>query len=308
MIAETNQAYGDSGINHRVNLVARSEVDYAQTGREFNHLATPDDGHMDEVHPMRDRTGADLVHLIFKYENHPYSGFAVSETPFGPADAVAVLNTTGPAVALWRERPRAANRPPTAREPLGDQTLRLGGTLNVDVSGAFTDPDGDPLTYVASSSAPEIMTARATGARLTLTAATAGEALITVTATDPGELSATQSFRGRVTTHAAFTDDPLVPGATPIKAVHFMELRTRIDARRRRAGLAPFRWTDPALRPRATPVKLTHLLELREALAAAYAAEGRAAPMWTDAAGPTRSTPIRAAHLTELRAAVMAQE
>ena len=71
----------------------------------------------------------------------------------GPADAVAVLNATGPAAALWRDRPAAANRPP---EPVGAlPSLRIGlneGTATVNLSGAFRDPDGDPLTYGASSS------------------------------------------------------------------------------------------------------------------------------------------------------------
>ena len=90
----------------------------------------------------------------------------------------------------------------------------------------------------------------AAGARVTLTAAGVGAATVRVTATDPGGLSATQSFQVRVTARvtAPFTDDPLVPGVTPVKAVHFTELRTRIDVLRREAGLASFGWTDPVLR------------------------------------------------------------
>ena len=101
-----------------------------------------------------------------------------------------------------------------------------------------------------------------------------------------------------------FTDDPIVPGVTPVKAVHFTELRTRIDVLRREAGLASFPWTDPALRAGVTPVRVAHLLELREALAPTYAAAGRAAPRWTDATPVSGATPIRAVHLTELRVAV----
>ena len=67
MIAETNQAYEASGVHHRVALVARSEVpSYTETGDsllDLRRLADPSDGHMDEVHVLRDR-GADLVHLI----------------------------------------------------------------------------------------------------------------------------------------------------------------------------------------------------------------------------------------------------
>ena len=176
----------------------------------------------------------------------------------------------------------------------------------MEFGGAFRDPDGDVLTYGATSSAPDVVTARAAGTRVRLAAVGSGTATIEVTATDPVGLSATQSFRVRVT--APFTDDPIVPGETPVRAVHFTELRARIDALRREAGLAPFRWTDPELRAGVTPVRRVHLLELREALFAAYAAAGWPAPRWTDASPLAGSTPIRAVHVTELRAAVLALE
>ena len=44
-----------------------------------------------------------------------------------------------------------------------------------------------------------------------------------------------------------FTDDPIRPGVTPVKTIHFTELRMRIDALRRETGLAPFPWTAAAL-------------------------------------------------------------
>ena len=200
-----------------------------------------------------------------------------------------------------------ANRPPEAVGTL--PAVRLGvdeASVTVDVAGAFRDPDDDALTYRATSSAPHVVTARATGARVTLTAVSVGAATVEVTATDGDGLSVTQSFRVRVT--APFTDDPIVPGETPVKAVHFTELRARIDVLRGEAGLAPFRWTDPVLRAGVTPVKLAHLLDLREAVGAAYAAAGRVVPRWTGSVAASGSWPIRAAHVTELRAAVLALE
>ena len=228
----------------------------------------------------------------------------------GPADAAAVLNATGPAVALWRDRPAGTNLPPATSGTLPDRALALPGTLTVDVSSAFVDPDGDRLSYAVSSSAPDVVTVLAAGARMTLTAVGVGRATIQVTATDPGGLSATQAFTVTVvvTVTGGFTDDPIVAGVTPVRAVHFTELRAHIDALREAAGLGRFRWTDPVLRAGVTPVRLVHLLELREALGAAYTAAGRAPPRWTDAAPAAGTTPIRAAHLTELRAAVVALE
>ena len=81
----------------------------------------------------------------------------------------------------------------------------------------------------------------------------------------------------------AFSDDPLVPGATPLRAAHLLELRSRIDGLRRRAGLPAFGWTDAQVVPGVTPARAVHLTELRSALGEAYAAAGRSAPGYTDA-------------------------
>ena len=207
--------------------------------------------------------------------------------------------------------PSVANRSPAAVGTLADQVLHVDGRAVVEVAGAFRDPDGDPLTYEAASSAPPVATVAVSGSTLTVRALAAGTATVTVTATDAGgsNTAATVAFRVtvRVRARATFTDDPIVPGVTPVKAVHFTELRDRIDLLRRATGLEPFSWTDPVLTAGATPVRLAHLRELRGALGDAYGTWGRDAPTYTDAA-PTGSTPIRAVHLTELRAAVVALE
>ena len=235
----------------------------------------------------------------------PYGAGGAGVT--GPADASAVLDATGPAVALWRDAPPGrANRPPAAVGALPDRTLELDDPLDVDVSQAFVDPDGDALTYGASSSAPSVASVSVSGSTVTVMPAAPGAATVTVTATDTGgsNRTATQSFT--VTVPRPFTDHPIVPGVTPIKAVHFTELRTHIDALRAAAGLERFAWTDSSLTPGVTRVRLVHLLELRSALAAAYAAAGRSAPRWTDAAPVGGTTPIRTERLMELRAAVVA--
>ena len=122
------------------------------------------------------------------------------------------------------------NLPPAAVGVLPDRTLQVGATLDLDLSAVFTDPDQDPLVFAASSSAPGVVAVRAAGARVTLTAAALGTAAIRVSATDAAGQSATRSFTMTVTRSAPFTDDPLRPGVTPVRAVHFTELRTRIDA------------------------------------------------------------------------------
>ena len=245
--------------------------------------------------------------------------FVVPVRDFGPdgqggtADDFTMLATllnTTPAGPLRCGSGTPANRRPRAVGTLSDQTLALDSTLIVDASRAFLDPDGDALTFTASSSAPRVVTASAAGARVTLMGMGAGTATIRVTATDPDGLSATQSFTVAVeaTATASFTDHPIQAGVTPIKAIHFAELRSRIDALRRAAGLTQFSWADPVLTAGVTPIRLVHLLELRLALAAAYGAAGRTAPGWTDALPAAESTPIKAAHLMELRSAVLAIE
>ena len=79
-VAETNQAYAHSGVIQRLNLVLASMVDYEQAGpglsgeghplagaADLNRLARPNDGHMDEVHDLRDRYAADIVTLVGDY-------------------------------------------------------------------------------------------------------------------------------------------------------------------------------------------------------------------------------------------------
>ena len=202
-----------------------------------------------------------------------------------------------------------ANRPPETVGTLSPLTIEVGQPARtVKVGGAFRDPDGDTLAYRASTSAPSVASVSLSASRVTVTPVSEGSALVTVTATDidGSNTTTTQSFT--VTVRRPFTDHPIVPGETPVRAVHFTELRTRIDALRSAAGEGPFAWTDPVLQPGVTPVRLVHLSELRSALGAAYAAAGRPAPRWSDASPVGGTTAIRAAHLMELRAAVVALE
>jgi bacillolysin len=106
-------------------------------------------------------------------------------------------------------------------------------------------------------------------------------------------------------TPQAFTDDPLVPGVTVVKAVHVSELRNRINAVRAARGLPAATWTN-ALTGGAA-VKSTDVDELRAALIAAYLAPpALPAPVFTDVL--SLGMPVRALHITQLRSAVLGIE
>ena len=86
------------------------------------------------------------------------------------------------------------NRAPRASGSISARTLTVGGRAAVSVAQYFTDPDGDALTYAASSSRTGVVTAAVSGSTVTLTPVAAGTATVTVTARDPGGLSATQTI------------------------------------------------------------------------------------------------------------------
>ena len=87
-----------------------------------------------------------------------------------------------------------ANRAPQASRAIPDQEVVAGGDKQLDLQDYFTDPDGDPLTFAATSGQASVVTTSVAGNTLTMVAASPGTADITVTAADPAGLTATQTF------------------------------------------------------------------------------------------------------------------
>ena len=86
----------------------------------------------------------------------------------------------------------SANLAPVAISTLGDHRLTtVGPALTLDVSLAFRDPDGDSLTYTATSSDDDVAAVSVSGGTTTIRPLAAGWASVTVTARDPGGLTAT---------------------------------------------------------------------------------------------------------------------
>ena len=98
-----------------------------------------------------------------------------------------------------------------------------------------------------------------------------------------------------------FTDVPIVQGETAVKAVHFTELRWRIDDLRIAHGLDRFSWTDSTLAAGVT-IRGVHMSELRTALRQAYDAAGQTVG-FSSGSVPAGGS-IRASHINELRRAV----
>jgi len=70
---------------------------------------------------------------------------------------------------------------------------RFFSSTTVSLAGVFTDPDGDGMTYSATSSNTGIVTVGVSGTTLTITEVANGSSTITVTAND-GSLDGSDAF------------------------------------------------------------------------------------------------------------------
>ena len=100
-----------------------------------------------------------------------------------------------------------------------------------------------------------------------------------------------------------FTDETLIAGSTPVKAIHLAELRVAVNAVRALAGLPAGTYADPTLTAGVTPIRRVHILDLRSALDAARSALALS-PMVYGESLTAAVTPIRKSHVTELRIGV----
>ena len=66
VVTETNTSYSNSGINHRLRLVHKTEVAYTEQNfnADLDNITGTADGYMDSVHALRNQYGADEVVLI----------------------------------------------------------------------------------------------------------------------------------------------------------------------------------------------------------------------------------------------------
>jgi len=154
------------------------------------------------------------------------SGSTVTVTAAdGPGAATIDVTATDAGGSNTRTRHRfvvtVANEAPRPVGSLADVTINVGDDRRVvDVARAFDDPEGEALTYRASSSAPRVARAAASGSRVRLTPVARGNATITVRATDLGGSveTATQTIdarvKGRRGVTLSTTDLSVTEGAT----------------------------------------------------------------------------------------------
>lgn len=95
------------------------------------------------------------------------------------------------------------NRPPTGS--IADMTLPAGIDPVINLAKHYSDPDGQPLTYTASPSAPAVVSVAVTDSFLQLATMRAGRSEVSVTVSD-GEGNHTDVFNVTVE-QALFSDD-----------------------------------------------------------------------------------------------------
>lgn len=92
------------------------------------------------------------------------------------------------------------NDPPIASD-IPDQTVHVGNVVDVKHEEYFSDPDGDPLTYEASTDNGDVDASMGTG-RVVVRGVSVGESRVTITATDPKDQSAMAQFVATVPNRA----------------------------------------------------------------------------------------------------------
>jgi len=145
------------------------------------------------------------------------SGTTLTVTPVsGGSVTITVTANDGKGGAVSTTFTVTVNRAPVVANPFSNQTLTVGGSSFVrDLNASptvFNDPDGDALTYTATSNATTIATANISGSTLTVATVAVGNATITVTANDGKGGSVSTTFS--VTVGTAPNQAPTV--ANPI--------------------------------------------------------------------------------------------
>ena len=119
---------------------------------------------------------------------------SVTATAKGTATVTVTATDTDGLTATQVFGVTVPNRAPLMTGSIEGRTIEVGAAESLDLSGYFSDPDGDVLVYAAAASDETVAGVAVEGEAMTLTAVAKGEATVTVTATDTEGLAATQAF------------------------------------------------------------------------------------------------------------------
>jgi Leucine-rich repeat (LRR) protein len=142
----------------------------------------------------------------------------VSAVSPGSASITVTARDPGGLTAQQTFQVTVPNRAPVAVGTIADLEVEVDSTVNMDVARYFEDPDGDPLTYEATSSGTTGVDVSASGSVVTVRGLSKGDATVTVTARDPGGLTAQQTFQ--VT----------VPNRAPVAVGTIADLEVEVDS------------------------------------------------------------------------------
>lgn len=137
------------------------------------------------------------------------SDTTVTVAGVAPGNASVTVTASDPG-GLEAEQSFSVTVPNRAPEPRGTMppiTVPAGERVTVDASSYFTERDGEPLAYTAMSSNRAVVTVSVAGSTVTVTAVATGNAAVTVTARDPGGLTASQDFMVTVSERQRLTDN-----------------------------------------------------------------------------------------------------
>ncbi len=98
----------------------------------------------------------------------------------------------------------SANRPPVVTDPIGAQVLELAGSVRIDATEHFRDPDNRTMTFEVESADVGVATVAVDGSIVTIEGIAHGVTTVTVTAVDHRRLRVSQSFEVSVGYEVSF--------------------------------------------------------------------------------------------------------
>lgn len=100
----------------------------------------------------------------------------------------------------------APNNPPVVDNAISDMVLNMVNDSTIDIGSTFSDPDGNTLTFTATSDDATVATASLTNDMLTITKADTGSTYVVVTADDGNGGTVSDTFNVDVTGTTAIAD------------------------------------------------------------------------------------------------------